>query len=545
MNLELNFEKQIKRNPNLELFSKNTVELYTDGTATLHYLGDHYNNRVDLLPISSLFDYVDAEIFAYETGMKDVTDFKLYIENVHNDYKFLFNEDEKYVLGVTNKYNYRPGTYDTIKALINKVQRFHQRPAGMMSLFNRISDNQWAYNNIKDKMSMLEAKRIKAKNASGSLVDNIGELIQNQSDRYDKIIESTKQANQMSDYFDMLHFIPNDVEDHVANNNYTYIKLYTVVKCFSKDMTIINNRNEEMARMTVPDTYLMFVRPLWRALTTDRRNFEDYKGSCPGGYHPYLNSVPYYSYDPPSSSLSTLGWGTLCLSSYQDDVLSSMSKHDYSSAIMALMNWNNIYNKDHTNPYASISTVMSSGNFPVVKEDEADRIRVGTGFSMGTCFRQKYRSHQITDYDIRQQDRNYETNGPNLYPYAHYILDECNEKKCPLRHICLDYQNLKLLEESDWPEILEDIIGNLYSCNDEDGDGNAYNYQYHYKELIDIGQDDYVFKYVYRLVEGKLDREGLDYWGNKPVEKTIEEIELEQMQAQIEEWASMQRSQNG
>ena len=239
MNLKLNFEKQVRRNPNLELFSKNTVELYTDGTATLHYLGDHYNNRVDLLPISSLFDNVDAEIFAYETGMRDVTDFKVFMENMYTDYKHLFNEDEKYVLGVTNKYNYKPGTYDTIKTIINKMQRFQQRP--------------------------------------------------------------TQQANQMSDYFDMLHFIPTDIEDHVANNNYTYIKLYTIVKCFSKDMTIINNRNEEMCKMTVPDTYLMFVRPLWKALTTDNKSFEDYQGSCPGGYHPYLNSVPYYSYDPPST----------------------------------------------------------------------------------------------------------------------------------------------------------------------------------------------------------------------------------------------------
>ena len=539
MNLKLNFEKQVRRNPNLELFSKNTVELYKDGTATLHYLGDHYNNRVDLMPISSLFDYVDAEIFAYETGMRDVTDFKVFMENMHNDYKHLFNEDEKYVLGVTNKYNYRPGTYDTIKALINKIQRFHQRPAGMMSLFNRISDNQWCYNNFKDKMRMLDTKRAKAKNASGSLVDNIDELIQSQSERYDRMIESTQQANQMSDYFDMLHFIPTDIEDHVVNNNYTYIKLYTIVKCFSKDMTIINNHNEEMCKMTVPDTYLMFIRPLWKALTTDNKSFDDYQGSCPGGYHPYLNSLPYYSYDPPST-LNTIGWGSLCLSSYQDDVLGSISKHDYSSAIMGLMNWNNIYNKDHTNPYASISTVMSSGHFPLVEEDEAERIKVSTGFSTSNCFKQKYRSHQTTEYEVIQQDRNYETNGLNLYPYAHYILDECDEKKCPLRKVCLDYQNLKMLEDSDYPQILEDVMGNLYRSDDLDT--NAYNYQYHYKELLDCN---YLDAYLYRLTEDRLDREGLDYWGNKPKDKSETEIQIEAMQAQIEAWEQSQRSQNG
>ena len=409
----------------------------------------------------------------------------------------------------------------------------------MMSLFNRINDNRWVYNNFRDKMQMLDTKRAKAKNACGSLVDNIDELIQSQSERYDKMIKSTQQANQMSDYFDMLHFIPTDIEDHVVNNNYTYIKLYTIVKCFSKDMTIINNRNEEMCKMTVPDTYLMFVRPLWKALTTDNKSFDDFQGSCPGGYHPYLNSVPYYSYDPPSR-LNTIGWGSLCLSSYQDDVLMNISKHDYSSAIMGLMNWNNIYNKDHTNPYASISTVMSSGHFPLVEEDKAERIKVSTGFSMSNCFKQKYRSHQTTEYEVIQQDRNYETNGLNLYPYAHYILDECDEKKCPLRKVCFDYQNLKMFEDSDYPQMLEDIMGNLYRSDDLDT--NAYNYQYHYKELLDCN---YLDAYLYRLTEDRLDREGLDYWGNKPEDKSQTEIAIEAMQAQIEAWEQSQRSQNG
>ena len=93
------------------------------------------------------------------------------------------------------------------------------------------------------------------------------------------------------------------------------------------------------------------------------------------------------------------------------------------------MNWNNVYNKDHTNPYSSISTVMSSGHFPLVEEDKAERIKVSAGFNTSNCFQQKYRNHQITECDNFQQDRNYETNGLNLYPYAHYILDECDEKK--------------------------------------------------------------------------------------------------------------------
>ena len=97
-----------------------------------------------------------------------------------------------------------------------------------------------------------------------------------------------------------------------------------------------------------------------------------------------------------------------------------------------------------------------------------------------------------------------------------------------------------MLEDSDYPQILEDVIGNLYRS--DDFDNNAYNYQYHYKELLDCN---YLDAYLYRLTEDKLDREGLDYWGNKPEEKTTDEIQLEQMQAQMDEWTSMQRRNNG
>ena len=97
-----------------------------------------------------------------------------------------------------------------------------------------------------------------------------------------------------------------------------------------------------------------------------------------------------------------------------------------------------------------------------------------------------------------------------------------------------------MFEDSDYPQMLEDIMGNLYRSDDLDT--NAYNYQYHYKELLDCN---YLDAYLYRLTEDRLDREGLDYWGNKPEDKSQTEIAIEAMQAQIEAWEQSQRSQNG
>jgi len=84
-------------------------------------------------------------------------------------------------------------------------------------------------------------------------------------------------------------------------------------------------------------------------------------------------------------------------------------------------------------------------------------------------------------------------------------------------------------------------MGNLYNTDNEEY--NAHTYQYYYKECL--GVSDCLNGYLYRLTESKLSNEGLDYWGNRPEEKSINEIQLEQMQAQIEEWTSMQGRNNG
>ena len=300
MNLELNLENKVITNPNLEHFTKSPITINGDNI-TLGYLGGSsahgYVQAKELISLNNLYNYLDEEEFAYETGMRDIVEFREYLERMHNTYKRFFNDDEEFNFGVTKKYSYARGTYDTVKTLVNRINKFQMRPAGMLSIFNRISDNQWAMNNFSDNMRALEAKRFKAQQASGNLVDNVGELVANQQERYNKIIDSTNQANQMSDNFDVVHAIDGNIEDHIVHGNFTAISLYTLVKCSSKEMTIVNNHNDEICKMMVPTTYLMFKRPLWRALTTDRYYIQDLQGSCPGAYHPYINSYPFHSYE--------------------------------------------------------------------------------------------------------------------------------------------------------------------------------------------------------------------------------------------------------
>jgi len=324
-------------------------------------------------------------------------------------------------------------------------------------------------------------------------------------------------------------------------NQHTSINLYTLVICEAKEMTIVNNSNDEICRMMVPKTYLYFKRPLWRALTTDSNWIQEYTGSTPGGYHPYINSYPFHSYEADDYyNLTSYGWGALCLSSYQDDVLNSLNKNDYMSFIMGLMNWNNIYNKDHTNPYASITQVMSSTRFPLVSEEEADIVKTSIGFNKVRCFNQKRRFHTYTEIDPDQRYRNSEITH-NVYPYVPYILSECDEKQCPLREQCVGYQNIKLLEDSIYPEILEDIVGNLYLQEHHSDNDVAFDYQFFYTRLINA---DDIEKYLDGIITNKYNNT-YDYWGNKEQELTEQEIALAAMQNQIAQWEQQQAATGG
>ena len=105
-----------------------------------------------------------------------------------------------------------------------------------------------------------------------------------------------------------------------------------------------------------------------------------------------------------------------------------------------------------------------------------------------------------------------------------------------------NYTRLNKLENSEWPLILEDIVGNLYGFG-ETADTYAYDYQFYYTQLYRATNRDFI-DIIADIINNRY-KDNYDYWGNKEVEKSTDEIHLEQMQAQMDEWTSMQRRNNG
>ena len=542
MNLTLNLENKAEVNPNLAACSHHPFIINDNATATLKYKGvnrednSHYNIELLGEGLNNLFDIIDINDFAYETGMRDIVNFKEALDDFNISYtRILERMDIDFEFGVTKKYAYKRGTYEIIKKLINEFQRFNMRPCGMHSLFNRIQDNRWVYNNFRDRVYTLERLREKAQCAAGSLVTNLDDLVQTQSLAYDIIIKSTEEANQMSDYFTVVNGIDENSLAYIQRGQHTKINLYTIVKCHAKEMTIIDNNNSELCKMKVPDSILLFRRPLWRALTTNVNYISEYIGASPGARHPYLNSPSHYRYDS-SDNLGNYAWGTLCLAAYQDDVIRSLNNRDYKSFVMGLMNWNNIYNKDATNPYASITTVMSFTGFPKQEtEEKAEQLKTAISFNMNDCFQQKTYVHRRVELDYDQQGRN-EDIVRNISPYIEYILDSCDEQECSLRHICSNYRQQKAFYKSNWPEIIESMIGIFHATDD------AYHNTYYYQKLMtsysQTESEMSIIISIQSIIEDTYDSDGYDYYGNKKEEESEAPIDrnLEEMQTRIAEW---------
>ena len=160
MNLALDFKSNPLVNDNIKDCSNSPVE-FTDTGARIKYIRPPRYDSLDsplwrtLVNIDTLWDNVDAEQFANETGMRDIVAFKEQLETVNT---WLYDALEiKDKIGVTKSYAWKKGCYDTVKHAIMSAQMFHKRPAGMSSLFIRIQDNKWIYDQLQRQMSSLDS----------------------------------------------------------------------------------------------------------------------------------------------------------------------------------------------------------------------------------------------------------------------------------------------------------------------------------------------------------------------------------------------------
>ena len=514
----LNFEKYSK--PSFEIFDEsqsldvfgeenNEVQAILYNYKTYDYTLNENNIffiKKHLIELDKMFDVINLEQFMHDTTLEPLIQFDERLETFNTRWapqhivRYLCDIDNDYKPSITNKYNWKRGIYDYMRAMVDLHEKRHMRNSGIETFFNRIMSNRWQTNNFYEAFVRLDNARKRAKEAVGEVI-NIDDI----SLRYDKILEeittNTQSANQMSDNFNIYNYIS------IENNNFNdmnikkhlSIKLITVVECEPKTMDIVLTSGSKIGEMLLPKTYLSFERALYKTLMGNPKNHIVKYGSCPGGRHPYISGYGGNWYDRNNSDsgrsnrISGENWYGLCLSSFQDDIENSLVKNDYQSMIMGISGWNSIYNIEQTNPHNQPRTLFyqSGFNFGNNHEKDIETLYLHVAFNKDKCFKQ-----QLKDCIRVQDDARYRTydsmagTNPSIIYYGKEIANNCDIKQCPFRDKCDNYHRVKdMLYNDELSYMVESVAGHYYQHHDEDrapfiGDDKSRVYQSMFYHLL-------------------------------------------------------------
>ena len=127
-----------------------------------------------------------------------------------------FNAHYDTKLGVTKQFTLKPGAYDEIKkAYANWVLRWDMKPRGISSIFNRIRDYAWRFNNIKRELLELEDKLTLLKDSGLRWQDNTDDFDMELSKLKSNVINALDKSRELYPNIDMqIKILPVEVVPH-------------------------------------------------------------------------------------------------------------------------------------------------------------------------------------------------------------------------------------------------------------------------------------------------------------------------------------------
>jgi hypothetical protein len=551
MNLELDF-KFSKQNPNLEKYSQCPIEFRNDSLIILKNWRSQDSSQISseypLCDIDSFFDLVDEKEFAKITSMEYVRKFN---ERIHRFERYWGDSlrrvtDSEYRFETKKNFDWKNGIYDILKKAVTYYNGFNMRNSGVERLFIRVTDSRYTTGRLHSEFAIIERLRKDCKVNVGKVIENIEEVIEMQANELKKIQDSTIEANKMSSNFDIYNAINfSDVDLEPPYNGFLNLKLYTIVIMHPNLMNVVKDNGDLITKLPTPRCYLVFERQLSKVLLGKQDKNPRNNAAVPGQRHPYISTVRYYNLDtieregyfPPSSP-----WNySLCLSSFTDDIVGSLSNNDYPSFLMGLSAWNNIYNNEHTNPHNSPSLILQ--DVGIDKDLDVEGIQTlqsFLGFRTSKCWEGNLYKHALAEDDKVY----FKLRGAiayNSYLYGDYVTSHCNQIECPLREKCNDYQNyVTRITSPDFEEMIESWTG------------------WHFEYLVETDgiywDDYYLLKRFHKIMhkylsypsnwvtEMRAELNSYDYW-TVPSNDTPEE-KADEMATAVENWTQHINSQN-
>ena len=292
---------------------------------------DYFNgsSNVKVHPVDKLLDLNQEEANLLSTGPQDLFFSKLEVLNQNLDYQKIKNVD------VTDKWNWKPGTYDKVKELIYNKLYLHKKTNGLDNLMRRTTERVSYLNYIKRNIADLEYERNHLKTNGFSKDVDVDKFTKECTELINGIIDKCKKAYELTKSKVLIVPYVSQIENRQP-------KLYYDVTLSGLDLNVYQG---EKLLQSIPlnDLHIVVSSSLRHKLSGMKDN-DSITGSCLSKNdlklsHPYLqtNDGPYYS--------------RCCLDKHYDDIHKSLHKNDLVSFAFLIMQWAQYYNTDFSNPF--------------------------------------------------------------------------------------------------------------------------------------------------------------------------------------------------
>ena len=364
-------------------------------------------------------------------------DFMNKLDNVNRQLRL--NQIEE--INVTKLWNWRPGSYDKIKELINKLLYLNKKSNGMDSLLYRTYDRMNYLNYIKRQAREMEFERDKLKRLGVSQDVNIDVFKENCiafvndiKSKQDTVSKLTNGKVVINSYLDF------------SNNTHNQAFIYFDIIMKDLTMNIYQGRKENSKCIQE-----LSLEPINIIIQCNFRHlFNGMKQSAilNGRYmHPndINNESTRHQYSFPYISATYGRYGNVCLDSYRDEIHKHIKNKDLVNLSMSLLTWAQYYNTSFANPYTQPNYLFLGLPEGLSKEFIST---IGEDTVLNNC---PSRAWNLIDAPDRRKNR-FDTER-----YSEF-LTQCNNANCSLREKCKSYiQNCNFVNK------LEDLEY-IYKC---------------------------------------------------------------------------------
>ena len=544
----------------IDKFDKYTQIPFTEDKLLQAYIyrgnQSRYNTHrkdYNLLPLSDLFEFIDADAITEILCQKPVTDLMEVLHAYNNDHQYIVKdmhrrklvEYEEFEITLTKSLNWKAGTYPHIHKLIDYFEGRYMRAAGMDSLFKRRTNNEGYLDHHRTKLNRLDRLRATAKRMVGTKEADASKYKERMLTNIEHLDEMTSRGNNVSDKIKFSHYFT--INEYNSNEPYTFLDMFLITKVDIAPMMMFYTKGSDVVfQIEQPAMTAFYPRPLYKVLNGDRKHDNQLYGYSKAK-HSYLQD--YSIWQPNGRNISSSPWNAVCLSGHSDDVLRNMAIHKYGDAAYALTLWGSSYNLEMTNPYNSPNQlVYEQGIYKILEDNVENNLTIDSlsdliGVNTNDCFNQRMSRHrniwlEETDNSSRMLNQLDSPRKARVELFGHYLIEEC--KDCPIQDRCQHMSNQLLYEQvrEEWYDIAEAIVAITYEIEHGDASVPIYDLQWSFIDIIQKLADRSI-EDRYKLIINKLESAGFFKEPLTAEEQKAEDVRIAQLQAQtaMEQWA--------